>query len=222
MIDKSKLKNWIPGDTFAVKIENTDSEIDGRYLILTMFNHPYRENSKNGRYFHVKITKKKEKPTSKEEINKLESVITLVTLWNMRFYPFKGLESLEEWKKRTKNRVFVPDEFNYLNTYSIEIWLKRGIPLSNFEFLGNYDIETPKNEFMTESIQLYFNDPATPFNYFVKRLIKDYRNYNLRESSIYTKAGLEETKKSNKEALKHVKWLNKTTQKMRKESNKEE
>ena len=32
--DKTKRKNWIDGDTFAVKIENYSDKYNGKYLIL--------------------------------------------------------------------------------------------------------------------------------------------------------------------------------------------
>lgn len=213
--DKSKRKNWVPGDTFAVKIENVDKDFDGKYLILTMFIHPYREQLRNYYYFHVKITDKKEKPKTIEEINSLEDVITLVTFWNMRFYPFKGLESLEEWEERTKDRVFIPDEFGYLNTYSTKIHFGRGIPIDNFEYIGNFEVSRPENEFMSECIQLNLNNPKTPFNYFVNGLIKNYINYNLRKSRLYTEEGLKQCRINNEKALEDVYNLDRFTQRMR-------
>ena len=217
--DKSKRKNWVPGDTFAVKIENVDKDFDGRYLVLTLFIHPYLETHKNYYHFHVKITEKKEKPVTIEDINSFEDVITEVTLWNMRFYPFHACESMEEWEERTKDRVFIPDEIGYLNTYSTEIHFDRGVPYDNFEYIGNFEVSRPSNEFMSENIQLNLNNPKTTFNYFVNALVEAYREYNMRESVIYTEEEKARIKIRNEKALRDAIELCEFSQQLR---NKEE
>ncbi len=184
-VSKVSYRNWVPGDTFAVKIENIDPKYDGRYFILTLFIHPYQEENqyKSIKHFYVKITKDDKIPTTLEEINALEDVIVEATPWCMRCYPLKGLETFEEWKERTKDRKFIPNEYYCLNSYFTEIALGRSA--RNFQYIGNFDIKRPDDEFMKEQVQLYLNDKKYDFSYFVKKLIENYKSNNFKDPAYY-------------------------------------
>ena len=55
-LDKTKKKNWIDGDTFAVKIENHSKEYDGRYIILIKTSYDTNKESSTYLYFRAKLT----------------------------------------------------------------------------------------------------------------------------------------------------------------------
>ena len=74
--DKTKLKNWLAGDVFAYKINsNKYPDYNGRYLIFIKCDikkEDWVTNSRTTKYFRIKITAKKEIPTSCDEIENLE------------------------------------------------------------------------------------------------------------------------------------------------------
>jgi len=203
-VDKSKLKNWEIGDTFAIKIENTNTEYDGQYFILIKcekeehLRHCSRET--NQPYFYVKITTNGCIPQNIEEINDLEFVKITFQLWNRRFYPFRGMETYREARWRQRHIKFYPDEYKYLFSYIIQIWIKRGIK-HEFQYIGNYDIKLPK-EYIGSSplFELYENNEKL-----VDRLIKFYNDFNLRKGYLYTEEGIRQIKKTNDDELKIIK-----------------
>ena len=82
IIDKTKRKNWIDGDTFAIKIKNCSDEYNDRYLILNKCvyeiwkkdfktEEEFEKYMRNTPSFYIKITNGKEIPNTYEELNKL-------------------------------------------------------------------------------------------------------------------------------------------------------
>lgn len=193
--DKSKLKNWEIGDTFAIKIENTDTEYDGQYIILIKCEK--EEHVKicprtiNEPYFYVKITNNFTIPKNITELNELEFIKIDFITWNWRFFPLNGIETLSEAKKRIKKTKLFPDEYKYLYSYIIQIWIKRGTK-HNFQYLGNYNIKLPK-EFINSTPRFtLYQDNET----FIKELLNLYNDYNLRKGYPYTEEGIKTIQKN--------------------------
>lgn len=214
-IDKEKLKNWEIGDTFAVKIENTNTEYDGQYLILIKcekeehLKHCPRRTNKP--YFYVKLTTNGYIPQNIDEINSLEFVKIISHLWNRRFYPFIGMETYKEAKARQKYIKFYPDEYKYLFSYVVQVWIKRGTK-HKFQYIGNYDIKLPK-EFIcnTPPFVIYENNEKL-----VENLLKRYSDYNLRKGFLYTEEGIKHMKKLNSDELELIRFMDKYTKIYRK------
>lgn len=183
--DKSKLKNWKDNDVFAVKIENVSDEYDGRYLILIKKDYPYVPYTSNYLFFRAKITKDKKIPQTIEEINSSEYIITLNYT-----YVGRNLFGCSE----VNQTEFLPDEFGYLNTYVLEIWFKRGADKNMFKYIGNFDLEFPKDEFIPNTAQIYWLPHTSKYNEmgFISELVRDYEWYNLRKHCCYTKEKVEE------------------------------
>lgn len=207
-VNKEKLRNWEIGDAFAIKIENTNTDYDGQYFILVKCEKEvYLEDGPtkvNEPYFYVKITTNGCIPLSLEELNALEFVKISFQLWNRRFYPFHGMETYREAKRRQRHIKFYPDEYKYLFSYIIQIWIRRGVK-HGYKYIGNYDIELPK-EYITvsPSFKIYENNTKL-----VEELLKKYNEFNLRKGYLYTEEGIEEIKKTNDNELKLIKDMDK-------------
>ena len=185
-LDKTKKKNWVEGDTFAIKIENYSEEYDGKYLILIYSKYNY--NTKGYAYFRGKLSNRI--PKSIKEIDELEYIKTQTYSYEYGLIPFNG-ELTPSEKENLKNKT---DDFGYLNAYVIEIWMKRGQDYSMFEYIGNYKICKPSDEYIPPIARLMnLPDIRYPdYESFIDILVNCYKNYNLRKSKIYT---LEEAKK---------------------------
>lgn len=73
-INKSKVKNWQIGDTFALKINHTNQIYDGRYLIIIKGNYDWNYDFPRFQTCLLKITKDKIIPKNIDEINNLEFI----------------------------------------------------------------------------------------------------------------------------------------------------
>lgn len=180
-INKTKPKNWEVGDTFAIKIENTNKEYDGRYLILNKVESPF-EIGKNDHIFRAKITKINQIPTMKD-IASLEYIKTGDIHYYERYLPLKGEESYEECVKRKASIKFYPDENNYLYTQYIEFVTKSKDIFDEFIFIGNGQLKPPIGDYINQ-------ETTTPIlvtdkKYYIKDLIKSYDDYNMKKSIIY-------------------------------------
>ncbi len=185
--DKTKKKNWIDGDTFAVKIENHSKEYNGRYLILTKSvkelwqeffktDSEFEKEMRNSPLFYIKITNGKQIPNNFEELNKLDYIKTWVIYTD------------ETTKNRFDKGLYdEADEFNYTYEYLYNLLFHREFNYDNFIYIGNYKFDPPKNEFIpNRCIQL--PGEWTKFDW-VETLLNDYEDYNLRKSSHFTEEG---------------------------------
>ena len=107
-IDKAKPKNWIDGDTFAVKIENTNTEYDGRYIILNKYSMPKGNTKIN--YFRAMITLNEDYP-SLDQINNLEYIKIIYRTFYERYYPLSGGETFAECIMRKSHLPLSPDTY---------------------------------------------------------------------------------------------------------------
>ena len=173
--DKTKLKNWVDGDTFAVKIENQTDEYNGRYLILTKKLHPlkpdYDEENKFFPYVYAKITKECRIPQSIDELNSLDFIKCFV-----EYYDKDTINIINNGKDYDK---LIPDEFNYLYVYFFSVdFHKKNKDIQSYIYIGNFDITPPEYEIISERTS--YICVTTKFDW-IGELIKNYKNYNLHE-----------------------------------------
>lgn len=183
--DKTKRKNWVEGDAFALKVENTETKYDGKYIILIKSEQRdgYKETPCR-KYFRAKITQTDNIPDNKEKIEKLEFIKFGCISMSMRFFPINALKSTDEQiKEKSKVKVY-PDEYGYLYTYIFDILFDRNTDISDMKYIGNYKIDTPKTEFFPFD---YMNVQGSYYPFLIEKLIKHYKEYNLKESDIYDK-----------------------------------
>ena len=184
-LDKTMKKNWVEGDTFAIKIENAKPEYNGRYIILIKHDFGIKDG-KNDIYFWAKLTPDDKIPTTLEEVNALEYIKTEAVPYEARLLPIDYDKTWKQIMEEDAKKTYYPDEYNYLNEYRVHIWMKRGLPYDEFVYIGNYDVEPPKDEYISENYWTYFLDKE---KYFVNKLLLHYENYNLRQSTRYTEEG---------------------------------
>lgn len=194
-LDKTKKKNWIDGDTFAVKIENHSKEYDGRYIILIKNSYEKDGEDSSTLNFRAKITKSNILPKNEQELNELEYIKTRKMPYIERLLPIIGRHTIKEaMEKIDSKNTFYKDEYGYLTEYIVRLYMKRGIDYSNFIYLGNYNILPPKDEYFTDSeVWFYYLEytPEVPSIYYKNRLLDDYENNNLKKGYRFTKEGRE-------------------------------
>ena len=164
--DKTKLKNWLAGDVFAYKINsNKYPDYNGRYLIFIKCDikkEDWVTNSRTTKYFRIKITAKKEIPTSCDEI-----------------------ENLEYIKYPTDVAGLIPDKYNLIYVYIMKLWaFKYRIP-DDLLYIGNFDITPPENEYIpyyrTHCVPLRIWDDGRELT---DMILKQYEDYNLEKAEI--------------------------------------
>lgn len=170
---ENKFKTWQDGDTFALEIIDSNSEYNGKFLILNFIKRDYHLDIKYP-FFRIKIIDNIDS-ISKEKLDNFDYVITGIT----NVMNSNGIldEITEENKKKT-------DGYGYLYEYQINILTtnrKHTIP-NKLIYLGNFKLEEPKNEYI----------PWTPYNIslelwedIIDKCISYYEMYNLKKSPLF-------------------------------------
>lgn len=196
--EKRDPKTWEIGDVFALEINNPNNSVyDGKYFIFIKENERNWVNNKKIPIFRIKITPNKILPKTKDEIEELEYVQTWLVLWEERFLPFVSGPELENEIERRKNMTYYPDEFGYLSQYLISVIVtsKRQVP-KNFQYLGNYMISSPKDEYVPFDLG---NTCCEYFKNITSVLVADYIRYNKKDPSIYNMEHAQRIRKIAKE-----------------------
>ena len=173
--EKEKIENWQTGDIFTLKIENSDyPEYIGKYLILIFY------KIKDRFCFRAKIAEDKNDLT-KAKIEKLDYIKTCIHI----------KESLDFREEENEN--LIPDEMGYYYSYLVEIIFSKEFKIlpANFEYLDNYKISLPKNEYITDNGIVHAYMSTDPFSNGAEKLIVDrfltdcYNKYNLKNCKMY-------------------------------------
>ena len=176
--DKTKLKNWLAGDVFALKINsNKYPEYNGRYLIFIKCDikkEDWVTNSRTTKYFRIKITAKKEIPASRDEIENLEYIKVDSSSYD-----------LEKFKYPADVAGLIPDKYNLIYVYIMKLWaFKYRIP-DDLVYIGNFDITPPENEYIpyyrTHCVPLRIWDDGKELT---DMILKQYEDYNLKKAEI--------------------------------------
>ena len=175
---KTKLKNWLTGDVFVYKINsNKYPNYNGRYLIFIKCDikkEDWVTNSRTIKYFRIKITAKKEIPTSCDEIENLEYIKV-----------FGCGYDLENFKYPADVAGLIPDKYNLIYVYIMKLWaFKYRIP-DDLLYIGNLDITPPENEYIpyyrTHCVPLRIWDDGKELT---DMILKQYEDYNLEKAEI--------------------------------------
>lgn len=206
-ITSKKLEN---GDTFVTRIEDKNSKYYGQYLIFICFKDEFWfkywtkswYDEKHSTLFRIKITTNKKVPTTKEEIDSLEYVISKSKCIEEAYYPLMGSMTYEELVESRSFQELCPDEYGYLNEYLNEVWYSRKDPLPDFEYLGNFDVEKPKDEFIPFGCDMH----GAFFHQIIGDTLENYSGFNKHEYGMYTPDGISNWHKQAKEDLEfHIK-----------------
>jgi len=185
-----KFRKWKIGDTFAYKIKNNE-EYKDRYLILIRYeNSSWDDIDTSSPSFRVKITKDRNLPTTKEEIDKLEYIKIYLCPYCDRFLPYSGEISNEELIKERSKVKFYPDKHGRLTEYiiSLHCYRKNLQELENFIYLGNFDINSPKKEYIPFC---NLNCRIIILEDIEERILEFYEDYNLKKGVYYDKEYLQ-------------------------------
>ncbi len=189
-----KLKQSIPGDVFAYKIEE-DEEFKGRYLLLIRYVNPsYEEQhfTHGGKdtllNFRIKITEKSEIPKTKEKIEILPYIQVSRVHYEARHFPLSGEMTYAELVESHKGVEFYPDEKGYLQVYIYKMLYDKKTTFNQFQYIGNFDLTPPDKEFIPFG---YTSGPISSFPENIEeRILEKYRLYNLNRKFV-SKAKIE-------------------------------
>ena len=183
-INKSKVKNWQIGDTFALKINHPNQIYDGNYLIIIKGDYEWNYDFPIFQTCLLKITKDKTLPKTLDEINNLEFIKTGFVHYIERYSSRSiGMETYAMVVERCKDLKFYPDEYNYLYMYDLTLMADCRKNYDNFIYLGNFDIKYPEDEF--PPVCITYRKSIVEIEDVVNDAINRYEDYNLRKSKIY-------------------------------------
>ncbi len=208
---KSRWEFLKEGDTYIYQIKNYSEEYNGRYLVFIKcspleFDTNKYINLKYGKYpvFRVKITKDNVKPKTREEVENLEYCKICATHFIERFLPHTDDEKLIARRSKQK---FYPDEYNFLYSYLMSLACTKKFFLENFEYLGNFELSTPTEEFFRyDEVSLIRN---MYWKYFEKTILNSYIDYNLKKGAIYTEEGNKRAEESAKMIMSGLEYFEK-------------
>lgn len=212
-VDKSKLKNWVVGDTFAWKIKSSKyPEYNNRYILFTMIETPkYWEISRTKRPFISKITAGCTLPQNQNEYEKAETI-------KLTFEdPVELAHRLYEVKYDAK-----PDEYDYVYGYVFEFWVTRYKLNSNMTYIGNFSFTQPKDSFIPDSplygiMLMSFNNS---FDTEIDIMLKRYESNNLRRGIKYSKEYLENRENIRQDNIEFMSHLKEVSKRIREEQEK--
>ena len=182
--DKLKSKNWVEGDTFALKIKSDNPKYDGRYLILIKDNNNDNEKNYSLHTFKVKLTQDKSIPKTKNDIENQESIKTTFCHYSERLLMhFDGIKSYKMIEEEHKDYKYYPDEYDYLYRYHFVFHTNNKKTYNELIYLGNFNVQHPKDGFLIKDKVLRVR--ICNFEGIQNYLIESYENYNLKKSKIY-------------------------------------
>lgn len=181
-LDKKKIKNWIDGDTFLVKIDNVSEEYqeyEGKYLALIYKNDYTKFLGKNVKTFYVKYIDSYKKTQSLEEIKKYPSIRMSVKT------PYEKRRLASNFKQ-----VLKFDEYQYAYIYYCEIEMRNSDIKENFEYIGNIQNVINEYEFPVDmsccgQLYCFFKD-------FQNRALWMYNLHNKKQCIVFTEEGNKE------------------------------
>ena len=185
---------WKIGDVYAYKLESDlakEKELYGKYFLIQKIDEEIWYPGHVVPVVYVKITVDERLPSSVEEYNQLEYVQTWFTKYEERFFPIDMARPQEDIAEKSK-LTYQVDEYGFLPQFRAILLntSKKVIPPS-LSYIGNFvNALPPQKEFIPHSKKNIVEVSWKQFNEtFETKMIKRYCGHNLREFSIYKKAG---------------------------------
>lgn len=190
--DKTKSKNWINGDTFAIKIhirKNTRFiydkyfdeylEYEGKYIVIIYTDDTDWGFSKTSKYFRAKLFD--EMPTTFEEIDKKEYIIISARDYDRELIRFPKIVS-----------KIHPDQYNNIYNYIFDISVDDEKTVKGLKYVGNFSYTRPKNEYIVENMfqGIWGVLPST----LISGLLSKYISFNLKREDWFSEEGVAERK----------------------------
>ncbi len=143
------------------------------------------------------MTKRKELPTTLEELESLPYIKQRYFTFEERHFPLSGKKTYEQLLEERKDIKFYPDEYGYLYCYIVKLAGSKNI--KKFEYIGNYNLSIPTEEY----IPFTYGHTMLIFMDKVEEVLTFYKNFNLKRSYCYTE---EENKEIRENARKEVEF----------------
>lgn len=181
---------WENGDVFAWKLESELAKelgLDGRYLLLQKVDMCFWHPSHFIPILYAKLTKDENLPEDVSAFDRLEYIQVGFTPYMSRFYPIDVRRAKEDIEEKSREKYEV-DEFGTLPEYrfSMITTSAKNIP-ENLLFLGNFSGSTPPQKEFVPRVHLnvrceFWEKFGENFE---TKLLKKYKDYNLRQLSFY-------------------------------------
>ncbi len=180
-----KISEIEEGDTFLLKIESSkDKNLNGRYFVIIYTVVPFWNKDESKYNFLIKITKDKKKPQTKKEIEELEYV-KVGSLYSFERFAMSRIDKdLDKELEKQSKIPFELNEYGLIDTYVYKIYMGNKSPFKSLEYIGNFSIAKPKNEFIPFHC-FASGTNAAHIKYLEEGLVSCYNLYNLRKSGKY-------------------------------------
>lgn len=208
-IDKTRIKNWAVGDTFAWKIKSSKyPKYNNRYILFTMIETPKTwELLKTERAFISKITPNCTLPQNQSEYENAESI--KLTFWDPDFLS----NLLYEVKYDAK-----PDEYDYVYGYVFKFWLTNYKVSSDMIYIGNFNFNQPTDSYIPDNPLcglrlILFNNS---FDTEIDDTLERYEINNLRKGVKYSEEYLKNRDKIRQDNIDFMNHLRKVSEEIEK------
>lgn len=169
------IKKYKVGSLFEIRINSIEhKDYNGKYLYLLKARSPYPKNPRY-LYLYAFICDKVNLHNYKEYLNK-ENMVKMI------FFPIEVLK----YNNTNMNNTIFPDKYGYL-WINIFVLLSAGKYFDyECEYIGQINFEPPKEEFLPSVTSLIWFNEQNDKN-LIDFLVEKYKEYNLRESFIFSK-----------------------------------
>jgi len=225
-LDKTKSKNWVDGDTFALKIhirKNTKytnfeyfeefPNYEGKYLILIYTEDPDwdlsgsdKESKEKMKLFRAKLFDTL--PTTLEEIEQQEYIKVSTDDYDRELFQFPDIVN-----------KLIPDKYNIIYQYIFELYINLEKTVPGLKYIGNYTLTKPNQEYIPDNPHqgVLFAIPKTV----TMDLINKYITNNLKRSPCLSMESVKLRKENLAEWIEHEKRIKKIIDSFSKMSNEE-
>lgn len=209
-VDKTRIKNWVIGDTFSYKINSNEyPEYNDNYIIFTFIPTPSTwEKIRTEKMFISKITKDKTLPKTQDEYDALETIKM-------------GLEDPVELANRLYEIKYsaIPDDYGYIYDYSFEIRFPKFCIENDMKYIGNFAFVQPANSYLPNE-RFYGLDYLRYDDRFdeliTKKILWYYENINLQKGVKFSEEYLKNRDKIRQDNIDFMNHLRKVSEEIRK------
>ena len=202
-IDKTKIKNWLVGDTFAYKINSKKySEYNDRYILFSVVDMPKLWNFQRPyKIMSLKITANNTLPKTQSEFEELENI-------KMGFEDIFDIENSFE----TKKCLAIPDKYDYVYRYVMKFHNKSSKLNADMLYIGNFTYNYSDDSYIPESAfdEVYLFLYSSDISKEIDNILDFYVDNNLQKGIWFTEEYLSKKdylRKKNKLIVDYLKYL---------------